>query len=555
MRPLSALLSDRGTGGAAAGRLLTLVAVATTAILLLMAGTQIYDTNFYTLWEVPGLLAGDHPYRDFFEWGTPLAAYLSAGAQLLVGYRLIGEFALQWLFIVAGTMIAFHLGQRQPTSRAAAVTMLALTLLILVSTATYNYTKLLTFPLALWSAFRYIEKPTAGRGAALAVVAVVGFLLRHDYGIYVGAASVITLAAAHAFAPDRGSWKVIVRNVAIYAGVVLVLLAPWAAAVQAGEGFVDFVRARFLLYEKPLGGAVYGAFLRTNILEILTSWIRAPRSPAAIANSAAFLRLVTLVVPVCLLIEAVVTIRRSRSRGAGVPVDARRLIVAGVFLLIVNSSLIRQPPYFTVVAPLTAALSARYLSAERRAIRRVAVALVALAGLAAILWSYQLPLWRPADLASSLRVARWRLFASPPVSVLGPLDGNPVLSLQYLRECMAPGDRVFVIGSTPYQVSYYAERPVAGGQLDWHHGYRSEPREEQRSLELLQRQSVPFAFSTHDPVLADLKRYPRIRAHLDTHYRALEGSNGRLLVDTRRQPTRRYGDLELPCFAGPIPDP
>ena len=67
-------------------------------------------------------------------------------------------------------------------------------------------------------------------------------------------------------------------------------------------------------------------------------------------------------------------------------------------------------------------------------------------------------------------------------------------------------------------------------------------------LELLQRQSVPFAYSTHDPVLDDLKRYPRIRAFLQMHYVELEGSRGLVLVDARRRPTGVFGPLGFPCF-------
>lgn len=53
-------------------------------VLVLTSGAQIYDTNFNTLAETPGLLAGDHPYRDFFDWGVPLQAALSATMQWLV---------------------------------------------------------------------------------------------------------------------------------------------------------------------------------------------------------------------------------------------------------------------------------------------------------------------------------------------------------------------------------------------------------------------------------------------------------------------------------------
>jgi hypothetical protein len=119
---------------------------------------------------------------------------------------------------------------------------------------------------------------------------------------------------------------------------------------------------------------------------------------------------------------------------------------------------------------------------------------------------------------------------------------------RYLHDCTAPGDRVLVTGSTPYHVGYYIERAVAGGQLFWHHGWRTGTDHQRQALDLLQRQSVPFAFSTHDPVLADFREYPQIHEYLTMHYTAIEGSGGRLLVDTRRQPARQYGQLGFPCF-------
>jgi hypothetical protein len=36
----------------------------------------------------------DHPYRDFFEWGIPLQAVLSAVVQRLVSHGMVGEFVL-----------------------------------------------------------------------------------------------------------------------------------------------------------------------------------------------------------------------------------------------------------------------------------------------------------------------------------------------------------------------------------------------------------------------------------------------------------------------------
>src|SRR5690242_16611684 len=60
-----------------------LVAVLTAAVLSFAVKTQIYDTNFQSLWEGASLLFGDHPYRDFFEWGMPGQMAVSAAAQWL----------------------------------------------------------------------------------------------------------------------------------------------------------------------------------------------------------------------------------------------------------------------------------------------------------------------------------------------------------------------------------------------------------------------------------------------------------------------------------------
>jgi hypothetical protein len=76
----------------------------------------------------------------------------------------------------------------------------------------------------------------------------------------------------------------------------------------------------------------------------------------------------------------------------------------------------------------------------------------------------------------------------------------------------------------------------------------SDPVRQRQLLTMLEQQSVPFAFSTHDPLLEDLKRYPLIREYILRHYVEVEGTDGLLLVDARRMPTSRFGRLGLPCF-------
>jgi hypothetical protein len=129
----------------------------------------------------------------------------------------------------------------------------------------------------------------------------------------------------------------------------------------------------------------------------------------------------------------------------------------------------------------------------------------------------------------------------------GSIDRGAVL-IRYMFDCASPGDRVLVTGVTPFHVAFYAHLPVAGGQLFWHHKWRTDPLHEQQTLALLRRQSVPFVFSANDPVFEDFKAYPAILSYLSEYYVAVEGSSGLMLVDRRRMPVRRFGELGLPCF-------
>ena len=526
-----------------------LVATATAAVLVLTADSQIYDTNFYMLWEATAILAGDHPYRDFFEWGAPLAAYASAGMQLLVGYRLIGEFLLHWTFIVAGVVLAFDLGLRLARSAAAALVMLVAALIVVAYTPTYHYSKLFFLPLLVWLAWRYLDRPGPGRAAALAAATATAFLFRHDYGVYLGFGSALTLATALAAVPAMRRWPVVARDVAVYAAVTTAIVGPLAVLVETNEGIVTYVETRATRTPSVVDPAYY-ALLDPAPLRALVG-AAVPPSSAGVE----VLEQLLLLVPLALLASAARQGWRSRRSGAEIPTDVWRLAFAGVFLVVVDSGLFREPAYLVTLAPLTAALASRYLACGSGAApvatglrRALAVGLVLLGGYAALVWTRGSIIQQPVELVKSVPRAFTTLLASPPVAAASPLDGNPALSMAYLRECTVPGDRLIVTGSTPFQVNYYAERPFAGGHVYWHHGWRADPAHERQSLALILQHPVPFAFSTTDPVLKDFERYPRIHEYLVQHYSELPGSGGRALVDRRRHATRAYGPLNLPCF-------
>jgi hypothetical protein len=594
-------------------RLLALVALLATAVLIVNARDQIYDSNFYALSEATALLAGDHPYRDFFDTGMPLAAYLSAGVQLLVGRRLIGEFAHQWLFIVAGVVISCHLALRLSRSAAASLATMALALIILFCTPTYHYSKLFFFPLTIWVAWRYMDRPGAVRSAVVGLTTASAFLFRHDYGVYIGFASIVAFALVPIAGPAPRRLRSLASDWAAYAVAVAIVVTPWVVVVQMNEGLLEYTRMRASLYQEPRS-LVYASLVERNpFAALMPEPTPAPKSGVVgffwkrdvnaerrrqlelqhglrlthegdgdsrwqyeVANvyDGALLKLVpyiddttgidwnrlhetrwhlptrdnavvwlehvALLIPLLLLTAAGWEVWRSRSRPTPIPRDVWRMVLAGAFLAAVHSSLFRQPSYMATTAPVTAAMSAWFLAGPARLSQACAIAVLCVTAFAALVWARGTPLYRPFELGNLMSDGFAQLMASPPV------DGNP--SFRYLYECTAPGDRVIVTGSTPLHVSYYAERPMAGGHLAWHYGWRSDPVHEAQSLALLQRQSVPFAYSTHGPVLDDFKAYPRIREYLVKHYAEIEGSNGWILVDTRREPARRFGPEGWPCF-------
>jgi hypothetical protein len=257
-----------------------------------------------------------------------------------------------------------------------------------------------------------------------------------------------------------------------------------------------------------------------------------------------------------------------------VPAATYATALGALFLVVADARLFREPSYAHLVAPLTAALAARFFVTRPGSTRlaaggrlTIATAVFLLAGYAGVACLQPTRVLTRSSLEYVPRVVG-QLFLSPPIDAFatlrevhewangqdrnawngGTVPRTPDILLRYLHDCTAAGDHVFVSGSTPYHINYLIERPLAGGHLFWHHSWRSDPRHEAQSLALLQRQSVPFALSTREPVFDELKPYPHVRAYFMTHYTVFPGSNGRLLIDSRRMPTGSFGPFDFPCF-------
>ena len=568
-----------------------IVGVLSATVLVLTADYQIYDNNFYTLSEAVALLRGEHPYRDFFEWGVLLQAALSTLMQRVLGYRLLSEFLLQWAFIVAGLVMAFHIAVRLSHSVPVSLAAMAVAAFDLAATPTYNYTKLFIYPAAIIAIWRYMERPDVRGAIWLAVVTAMAFFFRHDHGIYVGLALLLGMALARLIHGPALTARSMARNFVVCALAGAVFVVPWAIAVERSEGLRNYVEARAVINRAwSVQRSVFLAIADINPVHALTPDRQVEVSAGAglyerlLAKTPArgpaqkWLHQVTLLTTLVALLAALVPLVRGRRHGELAFRDSCRLLVAAALVAIVERQLFRETSYYVLVAPLAAALGARLMAGPRDDRDPIAASWLALASrgagtlvllvtVAAVAgYAKESNILEPVYQVSHLPQTFRRLAASPPIDALVPVEDAHAVTLEqwatlglgehsdlfarYLHDCSAPNDHLLISGQTPYHIGYYADRPVAGGHLYWHDGWRADPKREAQSLELLKRQSVPFVYATHNTVLADFKRYPRIRAYIAEHYRPLEGSEGRLLYDTRLAPSGTFGKLGFPCFAG-----
>lgn len=539
----------------------------TLAVLAYGVVEQLFDTNFYVLWEATALLAGDHPYRDFYQMGWPLLTLMSTAVQWAVGYRLIGEFAIHWTFIVASILIGFHLALRLSRSVWASVVTTLIAIAIVGATPTFQFPKLFFYPVAVWVSWWYLARPSMQRAAAIGAVTAVSFLYRHDHGLYIGVGAMLAFALARLVHPAARQWRTSAAEIAVFAGVAILVLLPWAVLVERNEGMVDYVRTRAAWGRTWAPDRMpYFALRDVNPATVLAAGGLPGRAAAE-----HWLLQITLLLPLLVIIRAAIESVAEQAGHRRSATERCEAVIAAAVVILVGMRLFREDGYFTVVLPLSAALGAQLLAAPgqqaraawRVAQRALAVGVAITTSVAAAGYAASWDLFEPGE-RSELRPAFTQLLTTPPIDAIEPADRARQMqpaewlssdadrrqrfAFRYMHDCTRNGDRIFVTGSTPYQVGYYTERPMAGGHVQWHHGWRSDPVHARQSLQLLETQSVPFAFSTHDPVLADLQKYPDIQRYFQRNYVEVEGSGGLLLIDRRRQPTSRFGALGLPCF-------
>ena len=176
------------------------------------------------------MLLGELPVRDFDEPGLPAMSVVSALAEAVGGHSLMPEVTVSIVFMSLGAVLVFLLATE--ASRSHIIGLLIAVWTVLMVPRLYSYPKIFLYPLALWVMWRYLDRPGRAGTVVLAVCTALAFLFRHDHGMYIGAAVVVTLFLRH----WPGGRHDLSRAMTSFALVTALVLSPYLLFIQVHGG-------------------------------------------------------------------------------------------------------------------------------------------------------------------------------------------------------------------------------------------------------------------------------------------------------------------------------
>jgi hypothetical protein len=532
------------------------------------------DHFFYVVrgWQI---LFGDLPVRDFVDHGAPLYYYVAAAVQELFGRGTLSELAFSTTALSVSAVLTFLLAARASGSIVAGLA--ACLLHVWLGPRFYNYPKVLVYAAAIPLLWKFADRPSVHLRVWLAVVTVIGFLFRHDHGVFVGIAStVLMLSLIELRLAER------IRHLAIYALLVVALVAPYFLFIQVNGGLVSYFRQASAWAERDRAReTVVWPGLFDNPDGVSEAAQAGSRVAAVRDNADAWLYYFELVLP----FFALVVIASSRDGfRPDWPHAREKLAMVAVLGAVLDAGFLRSPlearladpsvPLVILLAWLIVALPPMILS--DRSLRpawlpmrwplRVVVSLVGVAIGVLLLVLVSGDLYRRLDKASmtdrfgkaferaSAVAGQLRLEWDIGFMAVRP-DRPELMTLSlYLNACTLPTDRILIQSYLP-QVLAVARRAFAGGHADLRPGFFESEDAQRLTTERLQRQSVPIILlDTEDSLRSFYRSFPIVTAFIDQEYRQAgthtfdERFGLTLYVRKDRIPTGTWQPLGWPCL-------
>lgn len=532
------------------------------------------DHLFYLLpgWQ---MLYGELPVRDFFEYGAPLYHAIAAAVQVFGGRGILSEvvFSVTVLAVCAGGIVV--LGYRASGSLVLALA--GTGFYILSSPRLYSYPKSLFAVVTIPALWMFIDRPGWRRVTIIAAITALGFLWRHDHGVYIALTFLVWLLCLVGLSLQRR-----LQYALLYIGLVFVFVLPFLVYVGVNGGVFSYFQTAVDWARRDVGRTP----LAWPSLVEATDWPAVaqmrgflPRAAAVIQdNWVAWLFYAELLVP----LVAVVLLAASHSafRPAWPHATARIGALAVLGLVFNAGFLLRSPvearlgdpavPHAILIPWMIAALAARPKDL-RPWLRRPLVAfavpvistimIVVLLTITALASSHDIArhvekigLDRGLDEALQQTERLWHgmAHAIPATLETPPAPDSLVTLTVFVRECTRPSDRVFLTNYLP-QVLGFAERAFAAG-LPPSANQGAGPELQQLAVQRLQQQSVPIAFVGGGPSWGNFREdLPILTAYFDEHYvsvaeQVFEQRFGlRLLLRRDVTVARTFEPLGWPC--------
>jgi hypothetical protein len=510
-----------------------------TALLRYLALAGFPNDQYEHLAGAQQILMGEWPNRDFFDPGMPLTYVMSALAQLLLGRTLFAEAVLN--AAAFGVAAALTMVGAYRLSKSVIVALVAAAFCVAIFPRPYAYPKTLlcaTGPLVMWA---WMSRPTLGRMIAMAGILVIGFLFRYDYGVYLGAAALMTTALAPA---ER--WAQRVSRVATLCALVAVLLAPYALYIQQTEGMASAIRG-VLEYGRRHGD-------RTQLHLFDQPW----NQELGLFYAFHALPLVAL---------AWSGLDRLRGRPAHAPV----IVPLSVLAIVINIGFLRDPlsarlaDAIVPVSLLGAWLASRAgdlaAPAGRVAAVAVVIVLVVLGANSVMVVANTRDQFRRSGLGSGLSRTS-QLLADRTEELTARMsrqqvpDGRliPLFPLfEYFHRCTTAQHRLLVTAYAP-ELYVYSGRLFAGGQKVFMEGYQNSAEAQARTVERMRRQTVLFVLAPSDSYEQWQHGFALVSAYVDSHFRHMvdipvsQSRSVRVFVNYGIPATATYAATGWPCY-------
>ena len=532
------------------------------------------DHFFYVVrgWQI---LFGDIPVRDFVDHGAPLYYYVAAAVQVLFGRGTVSELTFSTTMLSASAVITFLLATRASGSILAGLA--ACLLHVWLGPRFYNYPKVLIYAVAIPLLWRYADRPSASLRVWLAVLTVIGFLFRHDHGVFVGLATGVLMLSLREL-----SLKERLRHLAIYSGLVVILVAPYFVFIQVNGGLISYFRQASAWAERDRARE---PIVWPGLFDNPDGESDEAKAGSLVAkvrdNAEAWVYYTEILLPFFALF--VLAVSRDGFRPDW-PHAREKLAMVAVLGAALDAGFLRSPlearladpsvPLVILAAWLLVALPRLLISdaSLQPAWLRVRVPLKAITALIGVLMVLLFVFLIKGDLYRRLdKASMTDRFGKPFERVgviakqlhmdwdLGLWAARPerpdliTLSL-YINACTTPDDRVLVQSYLP-QVLAIARRAFGGGHADLRPGFFEFEEAQRLTVQRLRSRSVPIILlDTDDSLRSFYRAFPIVTAYIDQEYRQAgmhtfdERFGITLFVKKDRTPTGTYEPLGWPCF-------